>query len=180
MPLHSLITSLRLCFWTELIRSQQLWSCRLLLNFLHRRSSTAAKLQSPPPLSQPCSLLRTRPLAAALSPAVITPAACAHHPPNCWQSLGQKNAVAFHWHNPYGAAGKSEKAHRFSPVRCQCLYSHRGEAEGCGFSGSFRMGQLQSIYSLCNATASDAANAAGVLAPARFREANSHLHVYVP
>lgn len=65
MLLHSLITLLQLCLWTEPIRSQQLQSCRLLLNFLHRKRSTADKLYSPPPLLQPCSLLHARPLAAA-------------------------------------------------------------------------------------------------------------------
>lgn len=66
-----------------------------------------------------------------------------------------------------------------SPGMCQHLYSHRGQAEGYGFAKSFQTGLLQSSCSLYNATASDAANAAGVLAPARLREASSDLHVYV-
>lgn len=141
MLLHSLITLLRLCLWTEPIRSQQLQSCRLLLNFLHRKRSTAAKLYSPPPLSQPCSLLHARPLAAALSPAVITPAARDQLPLNCGQTLKQKTAVAFCCHNPYNAVVKSEKTHWFSPGTCQHLYLLRDQAEG--FPRSLQTGLLQ-------------------------------------
>lgn len=168
MPLDSLATLPWLCYWTELIMSQHPQTCRLPLSAQAEQhscwmQSTLSPLQPQP---SPCEATD-----AALSLLWLHQRPQIPPDPTAATSLARKVLCL----STSTAVVKLEKAHSFFPGTHQHLYWHGGQAERVvAFPDHFKWScsKVPTCYAM-----QLPANAAGVFASARFREASSHLHV---